>query len=185
MNIVPSTFNHLIIVFFGNPSVISVLFYLFYLYRINNFIYQDIVIYPSVFMYWTFNEWFIHNYLFHANFNWLGKYYHIEHHKKPYYHVSIDNFFHIWLWISFHHSFFFEILRTFNKHQYFSNLMIPYVLSGFMYMFLHYSAHCKYVPSNKYWRQIIEHHQKHHQLNTHKNFSFILPFFDRIFKTNI
>ena len=185
MERVPDNVKDLIIVFLKHPTSISVQTFLFYLFYKNTFVYNDLIIYPSMFMYWTFNEWFIHKYLFHTHFNWIGKKYHIDHHKKTYYHVCFDNVILIWIWIGFYYNLFYYSLILINKHNYTNNVMIPYVLSGYMYMFFHYSAHCKYIPKNYYWRTIIEHHKKHHKINPSKNFSFILPFFDTIFNTNI
>ena len=73
MELVPDTFNNLIFIFFKHPTSISVQIFLYYLFYKNTFVYNDLIIYPSMFMYWTFNEWFIHKYFFHTKFNWIGK----------------------------------------------------------------------------------------------------------------
>ena len=79
--------------------------------------------------------------------NWIGKNYHIDHHKKVYYHVCFDNVYLIWLWILFYYNIFYYSLYCINKHNYITNVMIPYTISGYMYMFFHYSAHSSLVSS--------------------------------------
>ena len=185
MEYIPDTLISLVFTFLLQPTVISVSFFIFYLIYINNFTYLDILIYPSVFFFWCINEWFIHKYLLHNKYNFYIKRYHKYHHSRKYYHISIDNPFLIWSWILFYYKLFNIILYYFNLDLYLTNIMIPYILSGFTYMFLHYSAHCKYVPNNKYWKYVIDHHKDHHSKNINKNYSFILPFLDNFFNTKI
>ena len=56
MELVPYTFNKLIFIFLKHPTSISVQIFLYYLFYKNTFVYNDLIIYPYMFMYWTFNE---------------------------------------------------------------------------------------------------------------------------------
>lgn len=40
---------------------------------------------------WTAQEWAIHKHLFHGNIDWFGKAIHEDHHKAPFYQISIDD----------------------------------------------------------------------------------------------
>lgn len=42
---------------------------------------------------WAVQEWAIHKHLFHGDIDWFGKAIHTDHHKAPYYHISIDDAF--------------------------------------------------------------------------------------------
>eukprot|EP00802_Teleaulax_amphioxeia_P026197 Tamp_27214.p1 GENE.Tamp_27214~~Tamp_27214.p1 ORF type:complete len:283 (+),score=45.85 Tamp_27214:50-850(+) len=118
----------------------------------------DLVVVAAVAVFWAFQEWWLHKFLLHAPFKWLGTDIHVAHHERAFYHVSIDSMSLVVPWFIAAASLSYGLLPA--------HLAVTatgsYTCMGLFYEFVHYLAHTKVQPKNGFLRNIKSHHMKHH-----------------------
>jgi hypothetical protein len=121
---------------------------------------------PTTMFIWVLQEYLIHRYLLHELENW----YHNEHHKLPYYHVSIDGL-GIVAPTSLVSS---AIFATLLSNHIAATVAATYMASGLFYIWIHYLCHTRVRPG-----PILRHFKNHHIIHHMKGgrYSVTFPFF--------
>ena len=119
---------------------------------------SDAFVGGAVVVFWAFQEWWLHKYLLHAPFKWMGTEIHVGHHQRAFYHVSIDSMSLVVPWF---------MVATGLLHVLFpAHLALTattaYTGMGLFYEFTHYLAHTKAQPKSLFLSNIKRHHMRHH-----------------------
>merc|ERR1712151_710838 len=131
-------------------------------------------------IFWWFQEHFMHGKLLHSKIDWMGKRIHEEHHKKPYYHISIDSPELVLGWLFIAHFIFRLILPL----PLAISATIGYASAGLFYERSHYIVHTRVKPTTNFFRKVRDHHIRHHLVNEKYWLGFSVPKIDDIFGTN-
>lgn len=193
---IPSTYPDAIRRFFFGPDhgpiITSIVIVSLIIYRIvmvepiaatsllNQGLVQDTVVGSSAIAFWIFQEYFLHRYILHSKFNWIGKDIHDHHHDKPYFHISIDPTPLLLGWLLTAHF----ILRTFLPLHLALSGTICYAIAGMWYEWTHYIVHTKVKPNSKFMKQVKNNHIRHHLVSQDYWLGFSLPLVDDLFDTN-
>ena len=141
---------------------------------------SDALVFVGSIAFWWLQEHIMHERLLHSEFKWAGKFIHEEHHKKPYFHVSIDPAWLILGWLAIAHM----TLRLLLPLDLALSATIGYAGAGLMYEWAHFIAHTRVKPGNAFWKQVKDNHIKHHLVDNRYWFAFSLPSIDDWFGTN-
>ena len=125
-------------------------------------------------------EHIIHDKLLHSNTDWIGKQIHLEHHKKDYFHISIDPPALLIGWLLTAHL----LLRLMLPTPLAITATIGYAIAGMGYEWTHYIVHTKVKPKSAFMTKVRDNHLRHHLVDNHYWFAFTLPFVDDLFGTN-
>eukprot|EP00277_Geminigera_cryophila_P030443 CAMPEP_0173063606 /NCGR_PEP_ID=MMETSP1102-20130122/4486_1 /TAXON_ID=49646 /ORGANISM="Geminigera sp., Strain Caron Lab Isolate" /LENGTH=198 /DNA_ID=CAMNT_0013930445 /DNA_START=426 /DNA_END=1022 /DNA_ORIENTATION=+ len=140
---------------------------------------DDALVVGVVGVFWAFQEWWLHKFLLHAPFKWLGTNIHVGHHDRAFYHVSIDSMSLVLPW-------FFTaslVLHLVLPAHLAMTATTTYTIMGLFYEFVHYLAHTKVQPKSKFLRNIKTHHMKHHLIDDRYWHTFSWTEIDRIMGT--
>lgn len=141
---------------------------------------DDALVFVVSIVFWWLQEHVMHERLLHSEFDWVGKGIHEGHHKKPYFHVSIDPAGLILGWLAVAH----VALRFLLPLDLAISATIGYAGAGLVYEWAHFIAHTRVKPGSAFWRQVKENHIKHHLVDSRYWFAFSLPAIDDWFGTN-
>lgn len=102
----------------------------------------DAVTVAAVAAFWVLQEWCIHKYLLHAPFEWVGSKIHVDHHKQPYHHVSIDSLSIVLPFMAVSAGIFHVLLGEALS----LTATAAYYAMGLSYEWVHFLVHTRYVP---------------------------------------
>ncbi len=182
---IPSTMSDAIIRFFFGPdhgpiiTVISIILLIAYR-STTSWNLLDFCIGTATIIFWWFQEHFIHRYLLHSSWNWMGKEIHQSHHDKTYFHISIDPTPLLLGWLGAAH----VILRLLLPLDLALSSTIFYAIAGMWYEWTHYIVHTKVRPKSKFMNEVKNNHIRHHIVDDKNWLGFSMPFVDNIFGTN-
>ena len=131
-------------------------------------------------IFWWFQEHFMHGNLLHSQKDWMGKQIHEEHHKMPYFHISIDSPELVLGWLFTVHALF----RLALPLPLAISATIGYSTAGLFYEWAHYIVHTRVKPKGNFFRKMRDHHMRHHLVNEKYWLGFSIPQIDDIFGTN-
>ena len=140
----------------------------------------DVCILFGSIIFWWFQEHFMHGNLLHSQMDWMGKQIHNEHHKKPYFHISIDSPELVLGWLFTVHL----ILRLVLPLPLAISATIGYSSAGLFYEWAHYIVHTRVKPKGRFFRKMRDHHIRHHLVNEKYWLGFSIPEIDDLFGTN-
>jgi hypothetical protein len=141
---------------------------------------SDGLAFSGAIVFWLLQEHFLHQKLLHSSFDWIGKDIHEGHHRKPYYHVSLDPAGLMLGWLLTAHI----VLRCLLPLPIAISATIGYASAGLFYEWAHYIVHTKVRMQSAFWKQVKNNHIRHHLLNDNYWFAFSLPLLDDLFQTN-
>ena len=187
-NRIPKTMSEALEVFFLSPDygplMVVASIFAFTLTRITGPVpitINDVCVFVSSILFWSVQEHWIHDKLLHSKFNWVGKQIHIEHHQKPYYHISIDPASLLLGWMLVAHIIFKLILPI----PLALSATIGYAMAGLFYEWAHFLVHTRVkFTHGSFWKLVKDNHVRHHLVNSNYWFSFSLPWIDDLFGTN-
>lgn len=141
----------------------------------------DALIVPIIVALWCLQEHWMHGHLLHSETDWIGKAIHIEHHAKPYHHISIDSAALMLAWLSSAHA----LLRLMLPLPLALTATLAYAGAGLVYEWAHYISHTRvrFAP-HSYWARVKDHHVRHHQVDARYWLGFTVPAIDDVFATN-
>ena len=122
----------------------------------------------------------MHGNLLHSEIDWMGKQIHNEHHKKPYFHISIDSPELVLGWLFTVHL----VLRLILPLPLAISATIGYSSAGLFYEWAHYIVHTRVKPKGRFFRKMRDHHIRHHLVNEKYWLGFSIPEIDDLFGTN-
>jgi hypothetical protein len=140
----------------------------------------DGLVFAVSIVFWWFQEHIMHQRLLHSDFDWMGKEIHQGHHKKPYFHISIDPAGLMLGWLAVVH----VILRLVLPVDLAVSATVGYAGAGLVYEWAHYVAHTRVKPANAFWKRVRDNHIKHHMVDDCYWFGFSLPAIDDWMGTN-
>ena len=133
-------------------------------------------------LFWTVQEWAIHNKLLHSRQAWLGERVHRWHHELPYYHVSLDGLGLASVWFATVGIVLVGLgLLTCTLAPCLTALAV-YTLCGGLYEAAHFLAHTR-TPLPRYLENVRRHHALHHNLSDQHWLAFTVPAIDTLFGT--
>ena len=134
-------------------------------------------------IFWSLQEWAIHERLLHSKTPWFGRDIHRWHHELPYYHCSLDGIGIATAWFSVVALLLVSFgVLTSSLPECLTSLAV-YTSCGLVYEAAHYLAHTR-VPLPRMLNSIRQHHMRHHTLSERHWFAFTIPAVDTIFGTN-
>lgn len=140
----------------------------------------DIIVFAMTFLFWSFQEHFLHEKVLHSKADWIGKDIHQTHHDKPYYHISLDPAILLIGWMLAAHCFF-QLLLPLPLAL---TASVAYSSAGLFYEWAHYIVHTRVKCSTKFWKRVKENHMRHHLVSDNYWYAFSLPWMDDWFQTN-
>lgn len=183
---VPSSLSQAACVFMSSPTpaVIALGAAAVVTYRITyikgTYDQDDLVVALFVFSFWLVQEWVVHKHLLHSPSDWFGRRLHVEHHDKPYYHISIDPLSLIVPAMILSLCLFITLMPT----PLALTATASYYLCGLVYQYNHYIAHTRAMPMTSWGRASKKHHMLHHCRNQDYWLGFTAaPLIDSVFGT--
>mmetsp|Transcript_8880 Transcript_8880/g.18942 ORF Transcript_8880/g.18942 Transcript_8880/m.18942 type:complete len:369 (-) Transcript_8880:229-1335(-) len=205
---VPTTWKQALTRFFlqepGPPLVILSILY-FIIARITThspLTPTDTAIFSLSIFFWTLQEYFLHKFVLHSKFHWIGKEIHRTRHNKPYFHVSIDPPALLLGWLFTVHI----LLRMVLPWNLCLTATVGYATAGLVYEWSHYIVHTKVrAPFHSssgsdasercaistfqksianLFLQMRDNHMRHHLVDDEFWFAFSLPVMDDVFGSN-
>ena len=183
---VPSTMPEALQRFFFGPDhgpiiiIGSIISLVMIRYTMNTIQIIDVAVGIGTFIFWWFQEHYIHRHLLHSRWNWIGKEIHKTHHEKSYFHISIDPIELLLGWLGTAHI----LLRLMLPLQLALSATICYAIAGMWYEWTHYIVHTKVKPQSNFMKDVRNNHIRHHMLDETNWLGFSLPLVDDIFGTN-
>lgn len=157
---------------------------------------MDATIFFAIVMVWWVQEYFFHRVLLHSSQDWIGKNIHNEHHKKDYFHVSIDPPALLLGWLFAAH----VLLKSFMPWHLCLTATVGYAIAGLFYEWSHYIVHTKVKApvispdkpfagvfsafAAKLFTQMRDNHIRHHRVDDSYWYAFSIPAMDDAFGTN-
>jgi hypothetical protein len=141
----------------------------------------DVIVFVGSIVFWWFQEHFLHGKLLHSKFDWYGKRIHKDHHKKPYFHISVDPVGLMLGWLATAHL----IFRLIFPVPIAISATLGYAGAGLFYEWSHFIVHTKVKPRSRFWKQMRDNHIRHHCVDENYWLAFSLPAIDDIFGTNL
>jgi hypothetical protein len=183
---VPTEMSDAVKVFFFSANygplmvVASIMGFSFSRFHLSPMELPDIVVFGASILFWSVQEHFLHQKLLHSKQDWIGKDIHEDHHKKPYYHISIDPASLLLGWMFTAHVFLMLVLPL----PLALSATVGYACSGLFYEWAHYIVHTKVRFPNGFWKRVKDNHVRHHMVNYNYWFAFSCPWIDDLFGTN-
>lgn len=182
---VPSRFFPAIRCFLTQPSVsiISSGVVTFGTLRESTFFLLDTGVVASAVGFWLVQEWILHKYFLHQP-GWIGFDIHQEHHRRPYFHISLDDPKIVLSWglVATAIVFFFTQILRLPFQSLGMTWLTSYWTMGLLYEFTHYIVHTRVKPVGPIWKSIKKNHIRHHLTDSDDHFSFLFPLLDKIFR---
>jgi hypothetical protein len=131
-------------------------------------------------VFWWFQEHVMHDKLLHSKIDWYGRKVHEAHHKKPYFHISIDPAPLILGWLLCAHL----TLSFLLPKPLALSATLGYAGAGLFYEWSHFIVHTKVRFRPGFWKHMKSHHIRHHCIDSRYWLGFSVPAIDDLFGTN-
>ena len=175
----------------GSPRLLLIQFICAVLLRISigNWQQIDILLGVGIFIYWPFQEWFVHLTVLHAKPRSIGGItidlppakVHRYHHRHPW---ILETIFvpttTILALIPIHAGIWYLITPSWELCL---TGITSFTLCSLFYEWIHFFAHIPYRPKSKWMQLIQQNHRAHHFKNEHYWHAFTIPYIDNLFGT--
>lgn len=156
---------------------------------LGSFTFVDAIIFPSVVVFWSFQEWFLHKHLLHAkprqvlgmtiDPDFARK--HREHHRRPWdldfiglptRVLAVTMPLNVLAW--------WALMPTLPQAV---TGMAAFTAMALLYEWTHFLTHTTYRPRSRFYAELCQAHRRHHFKNEHYWYGFTLPLVDKLLRT--